>query len=56
MAAKRVGRKRGMGRSGRKPPLHIVSDFGSKQMHTRSRLGKVSKSKMTRSKGNFGAK
>ena len=44
-----------MGRASRKPPLHIVSDFGSKQMHTRSRLGK-SGPKMTRSKGSFGAK
>lgn len=52
MAAKRVGRKRG----GRKPPLHIVSDFGSKQTHTRSRLGKGGRGKMQRSKGNFGAK
>jgi len=52
--AKRVGRKRGM-KAGRKPPLHIVSDFGSKQMRTKARLGK-SANKMMRSKGNFSAK
>ena len=52
MAAKRVGRKRGH-KSGRKPPLHIVSDFGGQSGG--ARLGK-GQHNMTKSRKHFGAK
>lgn len=53
MAAKRVGRKRGH-KAGRKPPLHIVSDFGGQSGG--ARLGKRARNKMTKSHKSFGAK
>ena len=50
----KAAKNRKVGRKGRKPPLHIVSDFGSKHAG-RSRLAKTSDGK-TRGKRNFGAK
>lgn len=53
MAHKKVGKKRGAKHS-RKPPLHVVSDFGSSG--PKSTLKRFGKAKGVKSKGNFGAK
>lgn len=51
MAARRkVGKKKGR----RRPPLHIVSDFGSQQNTPLAR--KLGTDKKLKSKGNYGAK
>ena len=54
MAAKRVGRKRGRGKGSRKPPLHIVSDFGTRNNSPIAK--RYGNSKLTRSKGNYAVK
>jgi hypothetical protein len=55
MAARKVSRKRSM-RKGRKPPLHIVSTFGTSGKSRGSLKHKVGTDRKLRSKGNFGAK
>lgn len=53
MAARKVGRKKSSKR-GRKPPLHIVSDFGSRSNSTIAK--RIGNDRKLRSKGNYGAK
>lgn len=54
MAKRRVGKRRGGKRGGRKPPLHIVSDFGS--VNNSPIAKRIGNDKRTRSKGDYSAK
>lgn len=54
MAARRKVGKSKRGKKGRKPPLHIVSDFGTKGNTPIAK--KVGLDKKLKSKGNYGAK
>lgn len=53
MAARKVSRKRGH-KKGRKPPLHIVSDFGTKGNTPIAK--RVGLDRKLKSKGNYSAK
>lgn len=53
MHQQKIGRRPITRKGGRKPKLHVISDLGT----SKSNLSKAGhKGKMTKSKGNFGAK
>jgi hypothetical protein len=52
MAARKVSRKKG--KRGRKPPLHVVSDFGTRGNSPLAR--KIGNDRKLNAKGNYGAK
>lgn len=54
MAKRRVGKRKGGFKRSRKPPLHIVSDFGD--VNNSPIAKRVGRDKRTRSKGDYSAK